>query len=154
MKRAILMIGIVLILCGCASGLSDYDYPVGNNYILVRSSSHEIKVIPNTGYMYEKEILPSKVVEIAWNERYVIAKQYGMKIRGSNSPDNTYEEPDKSKVYYWILDTSLNEKETDLDGYEYRGIRYGPYDYEEFQKELKSLGLTKLKLKPVEKYRK
>ena len=122
---------------GFGPGLSDYSYNVANNYMLVRSSGHEIKVVPIDGWTNEDEIIPAKVIEIDWNDRYIIAKQAGLKVESSNS---NYEIPDPTKIYYWILDT--NEMK-----------RYGPYSENEFNNKLIEFKLTDLRLKDVESYR-
>ena len=101
-----------------------------------RSSAHEIKVVPKNNYTSEPVIIPEKVVEIAWNNKYVIAKQYGMK---QESPESTYEIPDETVVNYWILDTETIE-------------RYGPYSYEDFELKLQEFDITHLTLKPVLNY--
>ena len=101
-----------------------------------RSSAHEIKVVPKNNYTSEPVIIPEKVVEIAWNNKYVIAKQYGMK---QESPESTYKIPDETVVNYWILDTENVE-------------RYGPYSYEDFELKLQEFDITHLTLKPVLNY--
>ena len=74
------IVGSVWILKNVSPGNFDYSYDVGNgNYMLFRSSAHVIKVVPKNNYISEPVIIPEKVVEIAWNNKYVIAKQYGMK---------------------------------------------------------------------------
>ena len=138
--KTIILFSAILLSSGCA-GLQDYDYDLANDYMLSCSSAHQITIIPKTGYSQdETTYIPPKVIEIAWNERYVIAKQYGMKRRSPDNPEDTYEEPDKTKIYYWILDT-LDKK------------RYGPFNSIEFNEQIKIFKLEKLKLKPVENYR-
>lgn len=137
----VIFIGMVLggyyFLISVSPGQYDYDYDVGNgSYVLNRSSAHDITISPKDGYMNEKEIIPAKVVEIAWNNQYVIAKQYGMK---RESPDRTYEISDETVANYWILDTENK-------------VRYGSYTYEEFLIKLQEFNLIDLELKPVRLY--
>lgn len=124
-------------------GTQDYEYDVGTGYQLNRSSAHQITISPKLEYLegdYNADSIPTKVIELAWNERYVIAKQFGMKSRSPNNPDDLYEEVDKTKTYYWILDT-LDKK------------RYGPFDLADFKEQLKIYELENLELKPVESYK-
>ena len=128
------IVGSVWFLENVSPGNFDYSYDVGNgSYMLVRSSAHVIKVVPKNNYISEPVIIPEKVVEIAWNNKYVIAKQYGMK---QDSPESTYEIPDETVVNYWILDTETVE-------------RYGPYSYEDFEIKLQEFDIANLTLKPV-----
>ncbi len=142
----IILLGIILgllvfaFIIGVSSGQYDYSYDIVNDFELIRSSAHEIRIIPKTGYATENEIIPAKVIEIAWNNRYVIAKQYGMKKAYPEEADNTYEIPDETVVNYWILDTENKE-------------RNGPFSYEEFSIKLQEFNLTNLQLKPVTYYR-
>lgn len=142
----IILLGIIsgllvfAFIIGVSSGQYDYSYDIVNDFELIRSSAHEIRIIPKTGYATENEIIPAKVIEIAWNNRYVIAKQYGMKKAYPEEADNTYEIPDETVVNYWILDTENKE-------------RNGPFSYEEFSIKLQEFNLTNLQLKPVTYYR-
>jgi len=127
-------------LIAVSPGQFDYDYDVGNgSYTLHRSNAHSITITPKEGYTKETEIIPEKVVEIAWNNQYVIAKQYGMKRAYPDNPNNIYKIPDESIVNYWILDTENKE-------------RYGPYTYEEFLIKLQEFNIIDLELKPVRSY--
>lgn len=148
MKRKIgILIVILTIICipivwfyllaNISPGQFDYEYDVGNgNYALYRSSAHSIAISPKSGYTSETEIIPEKVVEVAWNNQYVIAKQYGMK---RENPERTYEIPDETIENYWILDTENKE-------------RHGPFSYEEFLLKIQEFKLTDLELKPVRDY--
>ena len=132
----IVIIGIIVniwIIENISPGVFDYEYKVGNgSYTLHRNSADVIYIAPNNGYSSKTEIIPEKIVEVAWNNRYVIAKQYGMK---KESLDKTYEIPDESIVNYWILDTEMK-------------IIYGPFLYEEFLLNVQKFDLTNLELKP------
>jgi hypothetical protein len=98
-----------LFITGCA-GLSDYSYDVAGNYELVRSSGHQIAVIQKNESNVPGNMIPPKVVKIAWNERYVIAEQQGLKRRNPNDPNDMYEEPTDA-FYYW-LDIRYKDKES------------------------------------------
>ena len=133
----LVVIAYIYFIGSIGPGQFDYDYDVGNgSYTLHRTSAHSVTITPKNGYKSESEIIPEKVVEIAWNNQYVIAKQYGMKRK---RPNRTYEIPDETIVNYWILDTENK-------------IRYGSYTYEEFLIKLHELNITNLQLKPVSYY--
>lgn len=153
-KRLMLIGGVIIIatfLSGCKElvmglgpGAQDYSYEVGTGYKLIRSSAHMIQILPVGGndLTNPKPEINSKVVEIAWNERYVLAKQIGLKLQHPNNPNNTYEIPDNSIVSYYILDTV----ELRL---------YGGYTLEEFNKEKTTLEISEeLILKDVNRYQK
>lgn len=118
----------------------DYIIKLPNDYRYACTSSDNCKISLKS-YSYES-YLPEKIVELAWNERYVIAKQYGMKLKYPDNPENTFKIPDKTKIYYWILDT-------------YDKISYGPYKTkQEFIENKKIFGIETLQLKDVNKYEK
>ncbi len=145
MRRVIIFISIIssimMLLSGCfGPGMQDYGYAVGTGYKLVRTSGHQISVIPTDGNDGTKPEIKAKVVQIAWDERYVTAKQLGLKRAYPDNPDNSYEIPDKSAVRYFILDT------IDLK-------LYGGFDYDEFKQKEEELGIAeKLVLKDVGSY--
>jgi len=139
----IIMIWSVFMLAGCFNGFGpgtqDYEYNVGTGYKLYRISGHNIVVAPD-GNWSEKPVIEAKVTEIAWDERYVLAKQLGLKRVYPDNPNNTYEVPAESKVQYFILDT------VDLK-------IYGGYNLDEFTEERKALGISdELKLEDVSSY--
>ena len=81
------------------------------------------------------------MVQIAWNERYVLAKQLGLKRAYPDDPDNSYEIPDETVVRYYILDT------IDL-------ALYGGFDSETFERKKAELKIPdELTLQDVEKAR-
>lgn len=147
MRRVIFFLSIVssivIFLSGCfGPGMEDYSYSVGTGYILVRTSGHQISVIPKDGNDGTKPEIKAKIVQIAWDTRYVIAKQVGLKKAYPNNPNNSYEIPDESVVQYFILDT------IDLK-------LYGGFDFENFQQQRTTLGISdNLVLKDVDSYQK
>lgn len=162
MKKKVLalilfLVNIMFILTGCfGPGALDYSYDVAGDYQLVRSSAHEIKVTPKSGWTEDTPIIPSKVVEIAWDKKFVIAKQQGLKRKYPDNPDNTYMEPDENVINYWILDTEkpygpLNEKEKNL----LKPKIYGPFNKEQFKEQRSLLKVPEvLILKDVKSYKK
>jgi hypothetical protein len=80
---------------------------------------------------YSWEIVPSKVVEIAWNDRFILAKQQEME------PGRLHVAT-PAKFYYWIIDMVQTNK-------------LGPFSEDEFKKKLVVDGLTNIELKAVNK---
>jgi hypothetical protein len=118
-------------------GVTDFSYDVSNNYELTQNNPLDVYVLPKDGYEKESEIIPPKVVKIAWNDRFVIAKQQVIKEpkkseNGIGKPTNAFN--------YWILDTKIRQ-------------RYGPFNKKTFDKKLKVFGIpNSLKLQDVESY--
>ena len=133
----------MIFLSGCfGSGMEDYSYTVGSGYMLVRTSGHQISVVPIDENDGTKPEIKAKVVQIAWDERYVRAKQLGLKKAYSDNPNNSYEVPDENVVKYFILDT------IDLK-------LYGEFNFDEFQQQEKELRIAeKMVLKDVDSYAK
>jgi PBP1b-binding outer membrane lipoprotein LpoB len=127
------------LLTGCmvGPGVTDFSYDVSNNYELTQNNPIDVYVLPKDGYEKESEIIPPKVVKIAWNDRFVIAKQQVIKEpkkseNGIGKPTNAFN--------YWILDTKIRQ-------------RYGPFNKKTFDKKLKEFGIpNSLKLQDVESY--
>lgn len=86
-------------------------------------------------------IIPTKVIEIDHDDRFVIAKQQLLERRSPNNPNDTYEQPKPNAFQYWILDLG-------------QPAVYGPLSVGEFDAERKRLGVpTKLRLHDVYDYR-
>lgn len=145
MRRVMIFMGIIssviVFLSGCfGPGMGDYSYTVGTGYMLVRTSGHQISVVPQNGNDGTKPEIKAKVVQIAWDERYVIAKQLGLKKAYPDNPNNAYQVPDENAVQYYIIDT------IDL-------ILYGGFNLDEFQQQKESLGISeKMVLRDVGSY--
>lgn len=109
-------IGFIIILCtlavlvGCA-GIGDYHVDLIGNYSIVRSSAHQVTISPkkNEGMdnHYGSPVIPSKVIQVGWDEQYILAKQVGLK----QDPDKEYYDkiPDETYEYFWINDTETND---------------------------------------------
>lgn len=54
--------------------------------------------------IWDGAVVPAKITKLAWNEKYILAKQLGLKRKYPDNVNNTYEIPDESKVSYWILE--------------------------------------------------
>ena len=125
------------LISGCfGTGINTNGYKIGKDYQLYRTSNHIVGIAPIGGWSSDEEIIPAKVVEIAWNDEYIIAKQYDLK---DENDYNGYKIPDETKENYWIL--NMEERK-----------RIGPLSKEEFSDKLFELELSGLKLKDVEIY--
>ena len=74
MRRAIIFMSIIgstmVFLAGCfGPGMEDYSYTMGSGYELIRTSGHQISVVPIRGNDGTKPELKAKVVQIAWDDR-------------------------------------------------------------------------------------
>lgn len=144
----IIFIIIAILLTGCGDlmvgpGLTEYEYDVGDKYKLITISAHQVVVIPKdltlNSYLPRIE---AKVTKIAWDEKFIIAEQLGFKRKYPDNPNNTYMEPDESKMSYWIL----NVEESKL---------FGPFSKDEFVKQREGLEVPKkLELKDTKYYKK
>ena len=86
-------------------------------------------------------IIPSKVVDVGHDDRFIIAKQNVLRRRSPNDPKDTYMEPDRNKFQYWILDTSRPEV-------------YGALTAMAFDEKRKELGVPEgIRMKDVYAYR-
>lgn len=107
-----------------------------NGYTYDCTSSHMCRI-----YHDGTPVVPEKVVELDYDDRYIIVKQYGMKPKYPNNPNNSYEIPNENEIYYRIIDT----KEI---------VIFGPYDnLNEFKEKADELNISYLKFKDVKKFR-
>ena len=141
MMMAVQTFGLTLIF-GCVDsfgpGSLDYSYDVSGSYQVFRSSSHQVRVVPKGPYESGTAVIPPEVVEIAWDESYILAKQQPLKRW---APDNGYEVPVPGRFNYWILDLR-------------RRTAFGPLTREGFQAKGAELGISRrLELKSVEQHR-
>lgn len=110
-----------------------------NDYEYSCTSEHSCTVSLKKNSL-NKTILPEKIFELGYDDRYVIAKQYKMKEKYPNNPNNSYMIPDKDVIYYWILDTE-------------KKIRFGPYyKIKDFEQKKSELGISNLKFKKISDY--
>ncbi|MEH6944856.1 DUF3997 domain-containing protein [Bacillus sp. JJ722] len=98
-----LFIGIMSLffLTGCP-GAADYDIDLPGNYSIVRTSAHDVTIAPKTGEdSWGATIIPAKVTEVGWNDKYIIAKQINL-VKDSKS-NNGSEIPDEQDYQFWII---------------------------------------------------
>lgn len=105
----------------------DYDIDLPGNYSVIRTSANEVTIAQKTeeGWWGE-DLIPSKVVEVGWNNRFIYCKQI---------------EPSTEEDYYWILNIDSEEIE-------------GPLEYDEFVSKLGEYSIGEIELKEVESLRK
>ncbi len=82
-------------------------------------------------------IIPSKVTEVAWDDRFVVAAQDALAKKGSYSPGTRRYVAPVFRTQYWVLDVS-------------GPLLHGPYTETEFTARRRELGVPEdLVLKPV-----
>jgi hypothetical protein len=113
--------------------MGDFDVKLIGDYHLSSTSAHEVQVSHITDSRFPE--IPSKVVQIAWNDRFIIAKQQELKPRGK-FPGDTYLVPVEGKFNFWIIDVN-------------RTNSYGPIAEQDFATKLQFLNVRDLKLKRV-----
>lgn len=121
---------LVISIPRCGPVQTDFTHSFAGDYELVRTSVHQVIIVPKGGWSDDTPKIPSKVVEVAWDDRFILAKRQHLKRRGM-SPSDGYEEPVDGKFDYWILDTR-------------RPTGYGPFDEAEFGNQRKELGISEL----------
>lgn len=109
-------------------GAQDFAYRLAGDYFLYRTSAHQVEVSPKEGWGDKTPRIAPKVIEVAWDERYVLAKQQALKRRSPDNPQDTYEEPAPGVFHYWILDTKTPQV-------------IGPFSKEGFEEKRKALGI-------------
>ena len=85
-------------------------------------------IAPNGGWDEKTPVIPTKVIELAWDARFVIAKQQIVRLG--------------DKYQFWILDTTIPKV-------------WGPFEESAFNGKKKELGIPdSLELKDVNQYKK
>ncbi|WP_459213187.1 DUF3997 domain-containing protein [Aquimarina rhabdastrellae] len=104
----ILILLLTLNSCDFSSfgpGSQDFTKELPNGYMIFRSSSHQIQIVPEDGWGNETPIIPTKVLKLNIHDEFVIAYRQGLMERSPNDPNDSYMLPDPNKFDYWILDT-------------------------------------------------
>jgi hypothetical protein len=119
---------------GFGPGANDFSYALAGKYQLWRTSAHQVMIAPT--YTSETPIIPAKVIEVAWDSRFILAKRQELKRR-SQSPNDTYMEPLDGQFDYWIIDVS-------------GPTLYGPFDESAFRAKRREIAVPdSLHLKDV-----
>lgn len=83
----------LLFLAGCA-GLADYSIDLPGNLSVIRTSANNVTIAPNNGEdSWGANLVPAEVVEVGWNDEYIIAKQ--------KDSSDTY--------YFWVIEIDNKE---------------------------------------------
>ncbi|GIQ69693.1 hypothetical protein XYCOK13_25170 [Xylanibacillus composti] len=127
-KKLIIAIFVLLLLTGCP-GAADYDLDLPGNYSVIRTSAHHVTIALKLGERgpWSENLIPTKVTEVAWDDRYILAKQGKLKP-DLNSP-NGYLIPDPLNYQFWILDIDTGEVS-------------GPYDEHGFAEKRNELNIA------------
>src|SRR5665213_2296891 len=68
---------VALLMTCCAAGCiirhSDFAAPLVGNYQLVRTSAHQVTIVPIGAWGEGTPTIPSKVVEVAFDDRFILA---------------------------------------------------------------------------------
>ncbi|MBM7602405.1 hypothetical protein JOC75_000375 [Metabacillus crassostreae] len=130
---------LLLILTGCP-GISDYSVDLTDEFSVVRTSADQVFIAPKENEdMWGSYVIPPKVTEVAWDDHYILAKQFQLK----NDPEdeNDIQIVNKSESYYWILKCDTREV-------------YGPYNKAMFIEKKQELGISEeLVLRKIEEIR-
>lgn len=132
-------LGCVILLTGCA-GVSDFDVDLPGDYSIIRTSPDIVFISPKLeDGLFGETMIEEKVVEVAWNNRYILAKQIGFM---SNPENHLYMEVlNPNDTSYWILDYTTDELA-------------GPFTESEFTDKRSELGISEdIELKAVEDLR-
>jgi hypothetical protein len=130
---------VVIAVRGIGPGGADFFLELPSGYRLHRMSSHQVFVAPE-GWGSVTPMIPAKVVDVAWDSHFVIAKQQPMKRRSPEDPNDTYEEPVEGEFRYWILEPG-------------RPAVHGPFDEVAFRSARIEFGVAPgLKLRSVYSY--
>lgn len=108
---------ILTFITGCV-GLGDYDIKLPNGYSIVRTSAHNVTISPQESEnSWGAPLIPTKVVQVGWDDRYILAKQIGLKTDPRSSNGNQI--PDESNVKFWIMEMKTKKVIGPLDEKEF-----------------------------------
>ena len=105
-------------------GLFDFSFSVAGNYVLYRNSSEQVFVATAESWAEENPVIPPKVTEIAWDGKFVLAKQLdigkgSVKHKEENNDSLSHNGPN-----YWILDTEVPRVYGPLTNREFESLRH------------------------------
>jgi hypothetical protein len=121
--------------------MTGYTIKLPGDYAVIAGSPNEIDIRPtNKTLDSQTPYIPEKVVEVAFDDRYVLAKRFQVIV---DKKDREYEKTvNENKPSYYILDTLIP-------------VVYGPYNLEQFNNKKRNLKISdKLSLKSVNEYKK
>ena len=129
-----LILCIALLLCGCIGpGAQDWESePLAKDYVLVRSSVHNISLGQGNDGLYTT-VVPPEVRAVACDEAFICLQQVDM-------PDAGAEVPEDAPVYYYIVVVA-------------DGQVYGPCSETEYAEKVQALGVPELPWRDVQTFR-
>ncbi len=135
LKRLMTVIAIIL-LTGCTTNSNSHSaYTINDEYELVKTSKNAFELFPTQDAVYATQYVPAKIVEIAWDDIYIIAKQIEEKS-DPNNPESSI--TNRQSEYYWIIDMNNNR-------------RFGPYNEKQFQEQKEAFRISE-QLQAIETY--
>ncbi|PEZ10349.1 hypothetical protein CN326_02145 [Bacillus sp. AFS018417] len=136
MKRFIIVCSLVF-LTSCATNFNPSHYNIGDEYELINVSGNALELFPKTDALYASQYIPPEIVEIAWNDNYILAKQTEQ-TDDPNNPDASI--TNQATENYWIIDLKNNR-------------RFGPYTKKQFEEQKQEFRLPEqLQLQSVKTY--
>ncbi|PFK46933.1 hypothetical protein COI93_02975 [Bacillus cereus] len=134
MKRLMTIISIIL-LTSCTVNSNHSAYTINDEYELIKTSGNAFELFPTQDAVYATQYVPAKIVEIAWDDLYIIAKQIEDKSN-PNNPESSI--TNKQNEQYWIIDMNNNR-------------RFGPYNEKQFQEQKEAFRISQ-QLQNIEVY--
>lgn len=125
----------IILLAGCTVNSSHSAYTINDEYELIKTSGNAFELFPKQDAVYATQYVPAKIVEIAWDDLYIIAKQIEDKSN-PNNPESSI--TNKQNEQYWIIDMNNNR-------------RFGPYNEKQFQKQKEAFRISQ-QLQNIEVY--
>ncbi|HVM62110.1 MAG TPA: DUF3997 domain-containing protein [Verrucomicrobiae bacterium] len=89
--------------CGRDPLVGDYEIPLVGGYRVLRTNADDVEVVSMDKKFHS--CIPPKVVGIAWDNKFIVARQQQLKARG-NFPGDTLPVPVPGQFSYWIVDTT------------------------------------------------
>ena len=105
MKKWIILF-VAFLLAGCAGNTNHITYTINDEYELIRTSGNAFELFPTQDAVYATQYIPAKITDIAWDDKYIIAKQTEEK---SIRIILTQQLQIKSE-HYWIIDVKHNKR--------------------------------------------
>ena len=77
---------VAFLLAGCSGNTNHITYTINDEYELIRTSGNAFELFPTQDAVYATQYIPAKITDIAWDDKYIIAKQTEEKS-DPNNPD-------------------------------------------------------------------
>lgn len=119
MERRLLIVGLLLGACSLGMETQHYHLPLTGGYYLHRTADHMVLIAPEA-WSGTTPMIPTEVVRVAWDDRYILAVQQELRRRGRTEGDQV-RVPAEGKLHYWLLDTAIPEVHGPYDEPAFRG---------------------------------